>query len=148
MLPRFRIWTMLKNITVKMIIIQLNSLPFPRGKISAPPEGISIIFVFLPPHPGKHYGHVDAGIMTAVAGEKHLRDEGWQPYTPTQSQQAEQRAPQVCCKECTNPQCVKWSVMVHPLGYYLRMERPGGDLGQDTNSNKALKCWILWTLGF
>lgn len=31
---------------------------------------------FFPPHPGKHYGHVDAGIMTAVAGEKHLRDEG------------------------------------------------------------------------
>lgn len=46
MLPRFRIWTMSKNITVKMIIIQLNSLPFPRGKISASPEGISIIYFF------------------------------------------------------------------------------------------------------
>lgn len=67
---------MSKNITVKMIIIQLNLLPFPRGKISAPPEGISVIYFFFPPHPGKHYGHVDAGIMTAMAGEKHLRDEG------------------------------------------------------------------------
>lgn len=46
MLPRFRIWTMSKNITGKMIFIQLNSLPFPRGEISAPPEGISIIFFF------------------------------------------------------------------------------------------------------
>lgn len=133
-LPRFRIWTMSNNITVKMSIIQLNSLSFPRGEISAPPQGMSIIFFSASPW------------QTFWSCRCWQNDCGARRETSTWSRMTALHTHPITASatERSNPQCVKWSVMVHPLGYYLRMRQSEGTLARI----QTQKHWLFWTLSF